>query len=257
MTKEQILAEFQTMNKEHWSYRWGAAEYGCVDCSGAFVYAYKQYGRSIYHGSNTIAREYVLQIMPISEAKPGMAAFKARNPAANGYDLPDKFEYHPDQLDYYHIGLIDDDPRYVLNAQSTSTGFQRSPISQNWTHCAYLKGVDYGDIPKEEDKPMQEKATVTATSGSTVNMRVSPSTSAKLVERVPVGSQVTILEDRGQWCKIAYGSKEGWMLSNYLDYDGSPDDTNNESEYQQAINQIAPLVIRIQEIIDQLQGGVG
>ena len=29
-----------------------------IDCSGAFVYAYRQFGERIYHGSNRIARVY-------------------------------------------------------------------------------------------------------------------------------------------------------------------------------------------------------
>ena len=47
-----------------------------ADCSGAFVYVYKKYNLSIYHGSNRIARKYIEEVLPISEAKPGMAAFK-------------------------------------------------------------------------------------------------------------------------------------------------------------------------------------
>lgn len=41
-----------------WAYVWGSAKAGAVDCSGAFVYAMKKYGLSIFHGSNTIWRNY-------------------------------------------------------------------------------------------------------------------------------------------------------------------------------------------------------
>ena len=41
------------------------------DCSGAFARAYKAHGPSIYHGSNRIAREYVVELLPPSAAKPG------------------------------------------------------------------------------------------------------------------------------------------------------------------------------------------
>lgn len=44
-----------------WAYEWGAARTGAVDCSGAFVYAMKKYGLSIYQGSNTIWRSYLAQ----------------------------------------------------------------------------------------------------------------------------------------------------------------------------------------------------
>ena len=58
-----------------WRYEWGAAKQGCVDCSGAFVYALKKYGLSIYHGSNTIWREYLTSKGKIGELEvvPGIS----------------------------------------------------------------------------------------------------------------------------------------------------------------------------------------
>ena len=53
-----LLAEFQTMYREHWRYEWGKHEHGIVDCSGAFAYAFKKLGGYIYNGSNRIARVY-------------------------------------------------------------------------------------------------------------------------------------------------------------------------------------------------------
>ena len=51
--------------------------------------------------------------------------------------------------------------------------------------------------PSVEPIPDETIATVVATSGKTVNLRVGPSTKRKLVERVPLGSKVTILKDEG------------------------------------------------------------
>ena len=59
MTNQDLIAEFQKMIG--WKYEWGAAKTGTVDCSGAFVYAMKKYGLSIYHGSNTIWRSYLTE----------------------------------------------------------------------------------------------------------------------------------------------------------------------------------------------------
>jgi site-specific recombinase XerD len=75
------------MYKEHWSYEWGAASKGCVDCSGALVYAYRQLaGQSVIHGSNGQARRWISgSMMPISMAQPGMVAFKARKPGEEDY----------------------------------------------------------------------------------------------------------------------------------------------------------------------------
>lgn len=216
---------FAAMLREHWAYVWGAARKGCVDCSGALVYAYRTQGKSLPHGSNAIARGHVVQLLPIAQARPGMAAFKARAPSDKGWALPGKYRkggaaYNGDINDYYHIGLIAEDGRTVLNAQSARTGFVASPITQHWTHCAYLKAVDYG----AEDQtgaaaptaPAEETAIVTAASGDTVRMRREPSTACRIWWRVPVGASVTVLEDGDAWCRIRYNGRTGYMMAGYL-----------------------------------------
>lgn len=78
MTKipaSSLIDLFERMYVERWSYVLGSAKTGEVDCSGAFVWAYKQFDLSIAHGSNAIARSYVEGLLPVSEARPGMAAF--------------------------------------------------------------------------------------------------------------------------------------------------------------------------------------
>ena len=60
------------------------------------------------------------------------------------------------------------------------------------------------------------QATVTAPSGSTVNLRVKPSASSVLVERIPIGTVVDVLGDSGAWTKIKAGNKTGYMMTVYL-----------------------------------------
>ncbi len=149
-----ILADFQRMFQERWAYVAGKAETGQVDCSGAFVWSYKQHGCRIYHGSNRIARTEVDALIPIDQATlvPGMIAFKSRSKGLfSGWSLPDDYKpggdhYNGDLTDYYHVGLVGNDTTQVLNAQSSTTGFVSSNIRKgNWSHVAYLKQVDYGD----------------------------------------------------------------------------------------------------------------
>ena len=147
-----LLEELNVMLKEHWSYVWGSASKGCVDCSGALVYVFRKYGHSIYHGSNRIARVEVDELLPISQAKPGMVAFKARNPGDAKYALPSTYKsggknYNGDLRDFYHVGVVGQNGK-VLNAQSSSTGFVESPI-KTWTCVGYLKQVDYGDMQED------------------------------------------------------------------------------------------------------------
>ena len=238
-----LIGLFQTMYKEHWKYTMGAAERGNVDCSGAFVWAYRQLGKSIYHGSNRMARVEVEQLIPISGAKivPGMAAFKCHKPGEAGYDLPNEYkaggaQYNGDLNDYYHVGLIGADGATVLNAQSTATGFMQSPITQNWSHVAYLKQVDYaaGNPQPDEEAPADtpQTATVWAANGNPVKMRNLPlaDNSKTAWDWVPVGTSVTV---RGPvtdgWTPIRYNGKDGYMMAAFLRY-GEADDDPGEKE---------------------------
>jgi uncharacterized protein YraI len=217
---KDLIQMFQRMNEEHWRYTWGSAKTGDVDCSGAFVWAYNQYGQKIYHGSNRIAREYVVDLLPISEAQPGMAAFKIRTQGEDYYSLPQGYfpgggRYNGDLNDYYHIGLVDEDTRYVLNAKSTADGFKRSPISENWDFVAKLKAVSY-DKDAEVQPVETNTAIVTATSGGTVRMRKLPTTDSDTLVKIRVGSTVTVNESADGWAQIVYDGITGYMMSQYL-----------------------------------------
>lgn len=211
---EGLLAVFRRMLDEHWHYEGGAAREGCVDCSGAFVYAYNRFGHKIYHGSNRIAREYVEELLPISEAKPGMATFKRREPGDKGYALPDGYKigrehYNGDLNDYYHIGLVDDDPKFVLNAQSTATGFVRSRIEDNWIGAAYLNQVDYGG----EVVPVEQYQVV----GGSLRLRKNPKIADNVIKSIPNGEIVDLIEYvDDEWWKVRHGNETGYVMEKYL-----------------------------------------
>lgn len=260
-----LVELFQRMYKQHWRYEWGHHEEGCVDCSGAFVYAFGQYDIKYPNGSNAIARRYTAgKLLPISEARPGMAAFKAKAPGEKGYALPDKYRkggaaYTGDLNDYYHIGLVDQDGCHVLNAKGTAYGFCRDNLTgaNGWDFVAYLKDVDYGEdgqMPTENG----EKAKVilpTGAKGSTVNLRESPSTAADIITKVPVGSEVLVLQDDGPWCQIRYNGRAGWMMGNYVEYMGQADETDalTPDEYDQ-IDKALTQIQRQIEIIGSIVG---
>lgn len=206
-----LIALFKRMLDEHWAYEWGAAREGCVDCSGAFVWAYRQLGASIEHGSNTIAHLRVGKYVPVSEAKPGYAVFKLRawrDDSDNGGNR--WFGQQPG--DVYHIGLIGDDGK-VLNAQSTKTGFVASDAA-GWAFAAPLKDVIY----KEGDGKMYGNATVNITSGY-LNIREGASTRSKVIAKAGNGARVNIIRAAGGtgWIFGALESGEaGYMSSEYL-----------------------------------------
>ena len=228
-----LINLFRRMYAEHWEYVWGKAEEGCVDCSGAFTYAGSVLGANFPHGSNAIARKCIIgQMLPISEARPGMAAFKARVPGEKDYALPDKYTRGADLNDYYHIGLIDTDGKHVLNAKGTSYGFWRDELtrSNGWDCVAYLTDVDYGEAVPVEQVKMAKVVLPTGASGTSVNMRKDKDRASQVITRVPVGSEVRVINDAGEWCYIGYGDKIGWMMSNYLEYAGQDGESGAISE---------------------------
>lgn len=259
-----LLSELNIMLKEHWSYIWGSASKGCVDCSGALVYVFRKYGHSIYHGSNRIARVEVDELLPISQAKPGMVAFKARNPGDTKYALPSAYKsggknYNGDLRDFYHVGVVGQNGK-VLNAQSSSTGFVESPI-KTWTCVGYLKQVDYGDM--QEDNMTNDSidicgtAEVIAESGTTVRMRSKPLKNAPIVANVKVGTLVNLLETTSDWCQIEVNGKVGYMMSKFLNKIDSVQES--EPDLSDFID-IPALVNRVKNLearVTVLEGGVG
>jgi len=213
-----LIAVFEQMYREHWPYEWGAARKGCVDCSGAFVYAYKQFGQSIAHGSNNIARNYVRSLLNIEHAEPGMAAFKVRTPGQAGYDLPARYADSSDKRDFYHIGLVDSSGRYVLNAKSVKAGFSRDPI-EKWHAVGRLKAVEYGSVIPVSKTTM----IVSCTPGEKVRLRAVPSTSGSTLTQIPNGTTVLAGDAEDGWRPVQYGSKQGYMMDRFLKPMDAPD----------------------------------
>ena len=206
-----LIAVFEQMYREHWPYEWGAARKGCVDCSGAFVYAYKTFGQSIAHGSNNIARNYVSSLQGIEHAEPGMAAFKFRTPGQAGYDLPARYADSSDKRDFYHIGLVDSSGRYVLNAKSVKSGFSRDLI-EKWHAVGRLKAVEYGSVIPVSKTTM----IVSCTPGEKVRLRAVPSTSGSTLTQIPNGTTVLAGDAEDGWRPVQYGSKQGYMMDKFL-----------------------------------------
>ena len=119
----------------------------------------------------------------------------------------------------------------------TSPTAQKDTKLGKWKYCGQLpqvEGEEPGPEPTppspEPPTPVEEKATVYAPTGKTVNMRKGPSTSKALVERVPIGWVVTVLDKEPDWCQISYTDKwditrTGWMMTQYLIFDDKPIET--------------------------------
>lgn len=218
-----------------------------IDCSGLLVYAFKRNGGSIYHGSNTIYRQYCTgqaKLTKASQLQPGMVVFKW-NP-----NTPAKFS---DKLgDFQHIGVVTGvKPLRIVHASSAAGKVIADTKLGKWKYCAFLKNVDYGGdnmgifddlftaingTPAQQattptdlqqpttqtdltpEAPIGYTRTVTAPNGGTVNVREKPGGAKKAA--LKTGTKVTALEGKTDssgisWTRVRYET-EGWMMSKFL-----------------------------------------
>lgn len=199
-----------------------------IDCSGMFVKMYRDQGAKIYHGSNTIFREYCSETGKITSAKDlqvGMAVFKCK-PWTDA-DKGNKW-YGTEPGNLSHIGFVTSvNPLEITHC--TSPVAKTDSTIGKWAYWGKLKDVDYGGSPSPEPGPDPEPTPVTKTmyvyaeNGKPVNMRRKASKQAALVERVPVGASVIWQKDNGSgWAYVKYHGFVGWMMDCYLVSEPTP-----------------------------------
>lgn len=199
-----------------------------IDCSGMFVKMYRDQGAKIYHGSNTIFREYCSETGKITSAKDlqvGMAVFKCK-PWTDA-DKGNKW-YGTEPGNLSHIGFVTSvNPLEITHC--TSPVAKTDSTIGKWAYWGKLKDVDYGGSPSPEPGPDPEPTPVTKTmyvyaeNGKPVNMRRKASKQAALVERVPVGASVIWQKDDGNgWAYVKYHGFVGWMMDCYLVSEPTP-----------------------------------
>lgn len=198
-----LIGLFERMAEENWEYRLGAAQAGCVDCSGAFVYAYRALGGgNIEHSSNAMARRSVEELVPAAQAQPGWALFKWR---AEGDGTPAR--WLDGRGDFYHVGLLAADGR-ALNAKGAREGFVRS-AADGWDYAGKLSAVDYG----EEGALYRAKVT---TRRDPLRVRQTPA-DGRVIGHVPTGCAVDVLSDAdAAWPRIRYGALTGYASASFL-----------------------------------------
>ncbi|MBP3541109.1 MAG: SH3 domain-containing protein [Clostridia bacterium] len=113
-------------------------------------------------------------------------------------------------------------------------------VSGSWAHVQYGNTVAYVNTPyisavsSAYPQPVtggSGNAVVTTASGTgTVNLRETASTSARVLTQVRAGEPITILSDDGSWARVRYGGLEGYMMSQFLRYDGDASEPPAPSE---------------------------
>ena len=212
----ELISCFERMRDEHWDYCLNSAREGCVDCSGAFVWAYKQFNKTILHGSNSIARLSVGDLLSISYARPGMVAVKVKD-WTDDDDTNRWYDSEPGNV--YHIGLViqNGSEMNVIEAKGAKWGVVQTKLDNKWKFVAYLDDVDY--TQKMEETIMEYKYTgsIRLTSGY-VHLRSQPNITSKSIAKLYHGEPVEIGDSsQPNWYAIKdEAGNEGYVYSKYV-----------------------------------------
>lgn len=198
---------------------------GC-DCIGLVIGAIRRSGGCWQgtHGSNYAARFETDNLRPIHSATDlavGEIVFKASEPTQSSYSLPSRYADHADQRDYYHAGVVTGVAPLTIT-HCTGPGVITDKKLNKWNYHGWLHKVAHPSEGVEPTMSNTQTATVTASSGSTVNLRSRPN--GPLVERLPVGAVVTVMEEKDGWVHVTYGEKTGWMMEQFLSSDTADDE---------------------------------
>jgi len=98
-----------------------------------------------------------------------------------------------------------------------TSNFNGKSIDGGWNRVGLWDRIDYGVESHDESEGKQMAiATVWADGGSTVNLRTKPTSSASLVDRIPIGTEAEVETESGDWSYIHVNGKNGYMMTKYL-----------------------------------------
>ena len=225
VTQDSFLAAVDAIQAEAPTYRSGGkAADGTCDCIGLIIGALNRCGIKWpgIHGSNWAARNAMAWMLPVSDAgdlAAGDIVFKGKRPGESGYALPDRYASDPDRNDYYHVGVVRSiSPLRIIHCTSPG-GVTTDTKVGKWAYRGGLTLLDRSACEEPSDAVVPGTATVTASSGSTVNLRTSSSKRSKVVTKVPVGSDVTVLDVNGEWAKVQF-PVTGYIMLDFLKMKG-------------------------------------
>ena len=120
-----------------------------------------------------------------------------------------------------HVGLVTG-PNTVIHSSSALGQVVETELNNQWTLLGQSRFITVGDtmVPEdpEGDETMESyQAEVVAQFGSTVNLRSGPSLkNTTIIKKVPVGTQVTVLSEHGEFSFVKYEAASGYMMSSFL-----------------------------------------
>ena len=153
MTLSDFLTAVQAFADTDPRYKLGhAGDDDYCDCIGLIIGACERNGIEWtgIHGTNWWARHYTRNLEQFSSARElrqGDLVFKARSPGHRRYDLPSRYNKHPDRLDYYHVGVVQS-VRPLRIIHCTTPGIRIDSRRGSWSHHGQLTLLDESpDLP--------------------------------------------------------------------------------------------------------------
>lgn len=107
----------------------------------------------------------------------------------------------------------------VLGASGEWYHVRLSDGNTGYMHRDYLvSATPGGSIQAENELPAAEgiPATVVSSNGNGVRLRTGPGTQYRMLELLPVGSPVTVLESGIYWSKVSVSGHTGYLMSHFL-----------------------------------------
>lgn len=218
------------------------------DCIGLIIGAYRRSGGEWKgtHGSNWSARNEMQNIEMPFLMELGAIVYKAHLPGEKGWDLPPAYKDHPDQKDYYHVGVVTSvAPLRITHCTKSATvdGITVDTKIGIWRYGGRLDGLSYDNVIGEGQimsNPIVAapigKAIVIATSGTTVRMREEPNGAAKVLAHVPIGTIVEVMEYGTDWKKVRDGDIVGWMMASFLRDADQPQPVEPSMTFEQKVD---------------------
>ena len=237
-TVEKYVAKCQEVRDAQPAYKLGASSLTECDCIGMDKYAFRECKVSFNtSGTNYSVRKQVdnfRKLIGTGDLHIGDVVFKARDTSDAYYSLPARYkpggaDYNGDLLDYYHIGTVASVyPLRIIHMTSptarTDTSIGKWGYVGNWKP-QYISGDSPAPDPDPEPTPEPTPEPSTATpavttspKGTPVNLRERPSLNAPLVDQVPVGQAVDVYDSDGEWSKVTWKKKSGYMMTKFLDF---------------------------------------
>lgn len=196
-----------------------SGENGLCDCIGLVIGALRMIGLvwTGTHGTNYAIRYQCRSpslITGIDSLHVGDLVFKKHDPGEDGYDaatIKKSYSGHPDQADYYHVGVVVS--VYPLHIVHCSTGgIHHDTKIGKWEVRTTLL-----DLPEEGEEPVARSYFVSGgVESAPIRMRKTASKSAAVVAEIPQGKSVDYLATSGAWAKVIYEGKTGYVMSEFL-----------------------------------------